>query len=59
VVDGASSHRDANSREAIRKLGLKMVILAPYYYSGSVCELFFSQFKRGQLNPTNLKLGKR
>ena len=40
-------------------MGLKFLVLAPYFYNGSVVELFFSKFKAGDINEDRLKLGKR
>ena len=59
VVDGAGYHSDRETRHVIKQMGIKYLILAPYYYSGSVCELYYSRIKSGELNAMNLRLGKK
>jgi hypothetical protein len=43
----------------MKALGFKVVISAPYSYSTAPIELAFAFLKRGDLNPTAIKTGKR
>ena len=59
LLDGASYHKTPKVRITLRRLGVKYVISGPYSYSAAPVELFFSYFKRGDLNPNNEPTGKR
>jgi hypothetical protein len=57
-VDGASYHRTEMMEELYAKLKVPIMVSAPYSFDVSVAELFFSQFKRGEINPQCLGLTK-
>ena len=59
LFDGAAYHRSVETRDQIRKLGLKLVITGPYSYDSSPCELLFAYFKQTNLNPSNISTGKK
>lgn len=59
LLDGAAYHRSFETRDQIRKLGLKLVITGPYSYDSSPCELLFAYFKQTNLNPSNVSTGKK
>ena len=59
LIDNASYHRSAKTLEALEKLELPIMYTGPYSFSIAACELFFANLKRGDLNPTELPLGKR
>ena len=59
LMDGASYHRSAETRACINHLNMKVLMSAPYSYSASPAEVYFSHFKRGDFNPQNIKTGKR
>jgi hypothetical protein len=58
-MDGASYHKSIQTRTLLADLGIKFVISAPYSYHTAPCELVFSQFKQGELNPANHSMGKK
>lgn len=59
LMDNASYNKSKEVREFIDCAGLRVMWSAPYSYAGSPVELWFSQFKRGNLNPLNLSTGKK
>ena len=58
-MDNASYHRSEETRAYIDRLGLKMMLSAPYAYAGSPVELFFAYFKQGYLNDRCESTGKK
>ena len=59
VLDGAKYHKTPDVRLLLRRLGINHIISGPYAYDSAPCELFFSYFKRQQLNPTWEPTGKK
>ena len=43
----------------MNKLGIKVMLSAPYSYAGAPCELFFAYFKQGYLNKRGESTGKK
>ena len=58
VLDGASYHRSASTRQSITHLQMKIVMSAPYSYQTAPAELWFASLKRGEFNPEQIKSGK-
>ena len=58
LIDGARYHRSSETRKALKQLGANYIISSPYSYDAAPVELFFSYFKRVQVNPEHLKTGK-
>ena len=50
LLDGASYHRSKETRTYFDRLGLKLMLSAPYSYSGAPVEQLFAYFKKVQLN---------
>ena len=59
LLDGCSYHRSDETCEAFTALQIPVMISGPYGYDGSPCEKLFALLKVGDLNPANLKTGKR
>ena len=59
LFDGAKYHTSGVTRECYKKLGCRVCLTAPYSYETSPIELYFSQLKKTNLNPTRGKTGKR
>lgn len=49
-LDGAKYHQTSQVKCLLEKLSVPAMISGPYSYDGSVAELFFSMFKRGEIN---------
>ena len=59
LLDGAAYHRSEMTREFYKKLQVKIILSAPYSYSGAPIESFFGYFKQTNLNIDGKKLGKK
>ena len=59
LLDGASFHRTPDVHLLLRRLNVDYIISGPYSYDAAPVELYFSYFKRQQLNPTNEPTGKK
>ena len=59
LMDNASYHHTKQTRAYFDKLGIQLMLTAPYSYSGSPVELFFAYFKRGCLNLRQEPTGKK
>ena len=59
LMDGASYHRSASTRNCIQHLKMQVVLSAPYSYATAPAELWFAHMKRGNFNPDRIKSGKR
>jgi len=57
-VDGAKWHTTEMLERLYQKLKVPIMVSAPYSFDAAVAELFFSQFKRGELNLQSLGLTK-
>ena len=58
LIDGARYHRSSETRKALKQLGASFIISSPYSYDAAPVELYFSYFKREQVNPDQLSTGK-
>ena len=58
ILDGAPYHCAEESRSLMEKLRIPVLMLGPYAYEASVCELYFAAFKTGDINPRHVKTGK-
>ena len=59
LLDGASYHKSDETRQHILKLGIKVILSAPYSYDTAPAELLFAYFKRDQINPDHLPTGRK
>ena len=50
-MDGAKYHTADSTIQLFKELNLPVVISAPYSYDASPIELYFANFKRGDINP--------
>jgi hypothetical protein len=57
--DGAAYHQSESTLKLLRDLDLPIMISGPHSYDAAPCELWFSLFKRQNINPRRLKTGKR
>ena len=58
LVDGAKYHKSPATRKVFKQIGASYIISSPYSYDAAPVELYFSYFKRVQVNPEHLKTGK-
>jgi hypothetical protein len=54
LLDGASYHSAASTKELMAKLRLPVMMVGPYGYQASPCELFFAAFKSRDINPRHV-----
>ena len=59
MLDGASYHRGEEACKVYAALQLPVMISGPYGYDGAPAEKLFSLLKIGNLNPENMKTGKK
>ena len=59
VLDGALTHRSEETRRAMAALKVPAMIAGPYGFDASPCEKLFALLKVGELNPNDIKTGKR
>ena len=59
LLDNASYHHSQTTRNAMKKLGLRVIYSGPYSFSAAPIETYFAHLKTGDLNPLKLQLGKR
>ena len=57
--DGASYHRSKQTLKMLERLNVPIMMSGPYSYEAAPCELFFAAFKRADINPTHVPLGKK
>ena len=57
--DGAKYHQSAAALKMLRELQVPIMISGPHSYDAAPCELWFSLFKRVNINPRRVKTGKR
>ena len=57
--DNAPYHSSTETKNELKKLGLKVVYSGPYSFSAAPIETLFSGLKFGELNPENQATGKR
>ena len=56
--DGARYHRSQVTLDLLQELELPIMFSGPHSYDASPCELWFSLFKRVNINPRKLPTGK-
>ena len=56
--DGASYHRAKGTIEMLKRLRVPIMMSGPYSYNAAPIELFFAAFKKSDVNPNHLPLGK-
>ena len=44
--------------EMLERLRVPISMMGPYSYDASACELFFAAFKKADVNPSKIPLGK-
>jgi hypothetical protein len=59
MFDSASYHRSQETRAYFERAGFQIILLGPYFYSGSPIELFFGYLKKGNLNSQGTPTGKK
>ena len=59
VLDGATTHHSEEARRALSALQIPAMISGPYGFDGSPAEKLFALLKVGDLNPGQIKTGKR
>ena len=59
VYDGASYHKSPGTRLTLKRLGVSYVVAAPYGCESMIMESWYSYFKSEQLNPLQIKYGKK
>ena len=59
LMDGAPYHTSSTMMEFYKKNQMPVMFTGPHSYSSSPVELFFAHFKRDDINPNHLPLGKR
>jgi hypothetical protein len=57
--DGAAYHQSTTTLKLLRDLQVPIMVSGPHSYEAAPCELWFSLFKRVNINPRKLKTGKR
>ena len=58
LLDGASYHKSEETRTMFDSLSIKVILSAPYSYAAAPVELFFAYFKKTNINPQGLPMGK-
>ena len=59
LLDGASYHRSTETRNYLANKGVKVVIGGPYAFSAAPVEHYHAALKSKNLNPDNIKTGKK
>ena len=57
--DNAPYHTSSSTLKVLKDLKIPILFTGPYSYDASPCELWFAHFKRQDVNPRRVKLGKR
>lgn len=57
-LDGAKYHQSEETLKVCKELDIPLMVSSPYGYSCSPCELWYSLFKRVNLNPRKIKTNK-
>ncbi len=57
--DNAPYHTSTSTLKVLKDLKIPILFTGPYSYDASPCELWFAHFKRQDVNPRRVKLGKR
>jgi hypothetical protein len=56
--DGAPYHRAQSTYDMLERLRVPIMMFGPYSYDAAACELFFAAFKKEDVNPNKIPLGK-
>ena len=56
--DGASYHKAKGTFEMLQRLRVPIMMMGPYSYDAAPAELFFAAFKKADVNPNKVSLGK-
>jgi hypothetical protein len=56
--DGASYHKARSTYDMLERLRVPIMMAGPYSYDAHACELFFAAFKKDDVNPSKVPLGK-
>ncbi len=59
LIDGAKYHKAAETLEKMRALGMRAVVMGPYGFLASPCEMVFGFLKQVDLNPDTQRTGKK
>ena len=57
--DGASYHDSEDTRQALSEMQVPIIYFGPYSYLIAPIELFFGLLKSHDINPNQLKTGKK
>ena len=55
---GAGYHRAEATMQMLDRLKIPITMMGPYSYSAQAAELFFAAFKKADINPRKIPLGK-
>ena len=58
-MDGCKFHRSAETLAWMTHLGMNVIVAGQYGFQGSPVEKVFGYLKQVDLNPSNLKTGKK
>lgn len=58
IMDGAAYHSADSTKALIDNLQIPTLMLGPYSYEASPCELYFATFKNADINPRHLATSK-
>ena len=59
LIDNAPYHSSNQSMRMFQQLKIPLMFLAPYSFDVAPCELFFAWFKRVDINPDGIAVGKK
>ena len=59
VLDNAPYHTASSTMKLFDDLKIPVVFLGAHSYNAAPCELFFANFKTGDINPRHLPMGKK
>ena len=59
LFDNATYHKHADLRSHMASMGIDVLYSAPYSFETAPVELWLANFKRGELNPDRLPVGKK
>jgi hypothetical protein len=55
---GAPYHKALGTRQLLKRLQIPIMMNGPYSYDVAAAELFFAAFKKEDINPNNVPVGK-
>jgi transposase len=59
LIDGAKYHKAEETLAKMRALGMRTLVMGPYGFLASPCEMVFAYLKQVDLNPDNQRTGKK